>query len=159
MIQYLHIHTELGGYIACSEQEQLHGLYRLEQKYFPVAFAHWQEDINAPLLQETARQLRAYLDGQLHQFDLPLQQRGTPFQQRVWSALQHIGYGATLSYRELAERLGQPSAIRAVASANGRNPWSIVVPCHRVIGSDGSLTGYAGGVECKRWLLQLEANS
>lgn len=109
-----------------------------------------------PVLAEAAGQLRAYFDGELTRFDLPLTLEGSAFQQAVWGGLQAIPYGETISYGELARRLGQPSASRAVGLANGRNPVSIVVPCHRVIGADGSLTGYGGGMDRKRFLLAHE---
>lgn len=102
-------------------------------------------------------QLDAYFAGELTDFDLPLAARGTTFQLRVWSALRSIPYGATISYGELARRIGQPAAARAVGLANGANPIPIVLPCHRVIGADGSLTGFGGGLERKRWLLAHEA--
>ncbi len=101
-------------------------------------------------------QLAAYFAGERREFDLPLAPAGTPFQRRVWAELRKIPYGGTISYGELARRLGDPAASRAVGAANGRNPISIVVPCHRVIGANGSLTGYGGGLERKRWLLELE---
>jgi methylated-DNA-[protein]-cysteine S-methyltransferase len=110
-----------------------------------------------PLLVEAARQLRAYFDRELTEFDLPLRPHGTPFQQRVWAQLQKIGYGQTASYGEIAARLEmKPGASRAVGAANGRNPIGIVIPCHRVVGSKGLLSGYAGGVERKQLLLGLE---
>lgn len=108
------------------------------------------------VLTATARQLDAYFAGRLRRFNLPLAPAGTPFQQRVWSALSGIPFGETRSYGQLAEAIGKPSAMRAVGAANGRNPISIVVPCHRVIGADGSLTGFGGGIERKRFLLRLE---
>lgn len=101
-------------------------------------------------------QIDEYFRGERTEFTLPLVLGGTPFQQKVWATLRTIPYGQTWSYRELAEVLGRPTAVRAVAAANGKNPVSIVVPCHRVIGSDGSLTGYAGGLERKRFLLDRE---
>ncbi len=104
----------------------------------------------------TASQLAAYFSGQRTDFDLPLVLAGTPFQQRVWSALRCIPYGTTVSYGQLARRLGMPRASRAVGHANARNPISIIVPCHRLIGTDGSLTGYGGGLDRKRFLLDLE---
>lgn len=110
----------------------------------------------ARLLAEAMRQLQAYFAGRLREFDLPLAPRGTPFQLRTWRSLQEIPYGTTISYGELARRIDRPTAARAVGAANGCNPIPIVVPCHRVIGSDGSLTGYGGGLEIKRKLLQLE---
>lgn len=103
-----------------------------------------------------AQQLEAYFLGQLTTFDLPLALRGTDFQARVWQALRTIPYGQTRSYREIAVAIGAPSAVRAVGAANGRNPISLVIPCHRVIGSDGRLTGYAGGIGRKHWLLRHE---
>ena len=108
------------------------------------------------LLTEVASQFEAYFDGRLRTFDLPLAPAGTPFQQEVWSALQTIPYGATWSYAELAARIGRPAAVRAVGAANGRNPIPIIIPCHRVIGRDGRLVGFGGGLETKRALLALE---
>ena len=102
-------------------------------------------------------QLDAYFAGELEAFDLPLAPAGTAFQLRVWDELQRIPFGETISYTRLADRIGNPRTVRAVGLANGRNPISIIVPCHRVIGADGSLVGYGGGLERKRWLLEHEA--
>lgn len=119
-----------------------------------------ERDDTHPLLAEAARQLTAYFAGDLHEFDLPLRPGGTPFQERVWEQLRTIGYGRTASYGEIAARLGmKPGASRAVGAANGRNPISIVVPCHRVLGAGGALTGFGGGVERKRWLVAHEART
>jgi methylated-DNA-[protein]-cysteine S-methyltransferase len=104
-----------------------------------------------------ADQLAAYFAGRLTEFSLPLAPAGTPFQRRVWAGLREIPYGKTWSYGQLAGQLGNPAAVRAVGLANGRNPIAVVIPCHRVIGSDGSLTGYGGGLHRKRYLLDLEA--
>ena len=112
--------------------------------------------VSTPYLQEAKEQLQQYFSGELKQFNLKLNLKGTDFQKRVWQALQNIPYGKTASYMELAKQLGDPLAIRAVAAANGKNPLWILVPCHRVIGSDGSLTGYAGGLWRKKWLLHHE---
>ena len=109
-----------------------------------------------PILAEASGQLAAYFTGALRAFTLPLAPNGTDFQRRVWRALEAIPYGATISYAELARRVGNTTAVRAVGAANGRNPIPIIVPCHRVIGSDGSLTGFGGGLDRKRWLLQHE---
>lgn len=114
----------------------------------------WRRDDN--LFSEAFAQLRAYFAGELTRFDLPLWFDGTAFQNAVWSALRDIPYGETISYAELAGRIGRPTASRAVGAANGANPLPIVVPCHRVIGADGSLTGFGGGVETKRYLLRHE---
>lgn len=115
------------------------------------------EDPGHPVLTRTEQQLREYFAGTRKAFDLPLDMRGTPFQKNVWEALLAIPFGQTRSYGELAKQLGSPSASRAVGAANGRNPISIVVPCHRVIGASGKLTGFAGGLETKAHLLSLES--
>ena len=113
-----------------------------------------------PVLTEAVRQLRAYFDHDLKEFDLPLAPVGTPFQQRVWEQLRTIGYGETLTYGQIALRLGLTGhGSRAVGVANGRNPIPIVIPCHRVIGANGTLTGYAGGLERKQTLLELEQDA
>jgi len=110
-------------------------------------------------LQECVGQLQEYFEGQRHHFDFKLNPQGTDFQQKVWQELLNIPFGKTMSYLDLSKKLGDVKAIRAVASANGRNPLWIVVPCHRVIGTDGSLTGYAGGLWRKKWLLEHESPS
>lgn len=111
---------------------------------------------SSPPLEEAWRQLEEYFAGQRREFDLPLSPAGTAFQQKVWAALRAIPYGGTASYGEIAARVGNPQARRAVGMANNRNPLPILIPCHRVLGADGSLTGYAGGLEVKRFLLALE---
>jgi methylated-DNA-[protein]-cysteine S-methyltransferase len=117
----------------------------------------WRRDQES--LRPAVEQLQAYFRGELRQFDLPLAPQGTPFQQKVWEALRAIPFGKTISYSELAERAGAPGAVRAVGAANGRNPIPIVIPCHRVIGKDGSLTGYGGGLPIKSFLLDHEAQA
>jgi methylated-DNA-[protein]-cysteine S-methyltransferase len=112
---------------------------------------------DTPPLDEARRQLEAYFAGELREFDLPLAPEGSEFQLRVWEQLRAIPYGETISYGELARRVGDPAAARAVGLANGRNPLPVIVPCHRVIGADGALTGFGGGLERKRRLLELEA--
>ena len=117
-------------------------------------------DDDHPLLGEAARQLRAYFDRDLKEFDLPLAPAGSAFQQRVWEALLAVGWGQTASYGEIAARLGMTNAAsRAVGLANGRNPIPIVIPCHRVIGANGTLTGYAGGLDRKQTLLEIEQDA
>ena len=111
---------------------------------------------DSPVLSETARQLQEYFAGTRSQFELELDFTGTPFQKRVWQALLTIPFGETRSYSQIARQIGNPNAVRAVGAANGRNPISIVAPCHRVIGASGSLTGFAGGLEAKQYLLALE---
>jgi len=112
----------------------------------------------SPFLEEVIIQLHQYFDGERETFDIDFDLQGTAFQKRVWMALTTIAYGKTLSYSELAIQLGDLNAIRAVASANGKNPIGIIIPCHRVIGSDGSLTGFAWGIDKKQWLLEHESN-
>ncbi|MFS4492871.1 methylated-DNA--[protein]-cysteine S-methyltransferase [Maribacter sp. 2308TA10-17] len=113
-------------------------------------------DVIPEVLEDAVYQLNEYFEGQRENFNLQLKPQGTPFQQGVWKELLNIPYGKTMSYLELSKKLGDVKAIRAVAAANGKNPLWIIVPCHRVIGSDGSLTGYAGGLHRKKWLLAHE---
>jgi methylated-DNA-[protein]-cysteine S-methyltransferase len=117
------------------------------------------EDDNHPVLLETERQLGDYFAGKLQSFSIPLDFVGTEFQKKVWSALLEIPFGETRTYRQIAARIGSPKAVRAVGAANGKNPISIVAPCHRVIGSNGKLTGFAGGLEVKATLLDIEART
>ena len=121
-----------------------------------VPLADVVENDSHPVLLETERQLREYFAGQRREFTLPLDFRGTEFQRRVWSALLTIPFGQTRSYAQIAQQIGCPAAVRAVGAANGRNPLSIIAPCHRVVGSNGQLTGFAGGLEAKAGLLSLE---
>jgi methylated-DNA-[protein]-cysteine S-methyltransferase len=113
-------------------------------------------DIQPEILQQAQEQLQEYFDGNLREFNLNLDPDGTDFQKKVWALLYKIPYGKTWTYADMANKLGDPKVIRAAASANGKNPVAIVIPCHRVIGTNGSLTGYAGGLENKRYLLDLE---
>jgi len=122
-----------------------------------AAFDQAVESPSHPLLRETERQLREYFTGSRRTFDVPLEFRGTDFQRRAWSALLTIPYGETRSYRQMAEQIGNPAAVRAVGAANGKNPISIIAPCHRVIGMNGDLTGFGGGLDAKARLLSLEA--
>lgn len=115
-----------------------------------------REQPDHPVLAKAIVQLAAYFAGERTPFDLPLDPRGTDFQRSVWSALLDIPFGETRSYADIARTIGRPSAVRAVGAANGRNPLSIIAPCHRVVGSNGALTGFAGGLEIKRWLLAHE---
>ncbi|MEU8946472.1 methylated-DNA--[protein]-cysteine S-methyltransferase [Streptomyces sp. NPDC048489] len=140
-----------------ADDDLLCGLYMAGQRHRPP-----QEDFGArddTLLPEVKRQLTAYFAGDLKEFDLPMRLAGTPFQRSVWEQLARIPYGEIRSYGELADALGNPKASRAVGLANGRNPVGIIVPCHRVVGADGSLTGYGGGLDRKRRLLDFERGS
>jgi methylated-DNA-[protein]-cysteine S-methyltransferase len=121
------------------------------------SFENAVENAEHPVLRETARQLREYFAGTRRAFDVPLEFRGTEFQRRAWSALLTIPYGETRTYGQMAEQIGNPTAVRAVGAANGRNPISIIAPCHRVIGMNGDLTGFGGGLDAKAYLLSLEA--
>jgi methylated-DNA-[protein]-cysteine S-methyltransferase len=151
---YSHIECPLGQVCIQGDGQFITGLYLPLHKGWKGPDATWQQS-DAPFA--TARkQLAEYFAGERQQFDLPLQLQGTSFQQRVWRELMNIPFGATITYAELARRVGQPTASRAVGAANGRNPISIIVPCHRVIGASGKLTGYAGGVDKKEWLLAWE---
>ncbi|OLT23907.1 cysteine methyltransferase [Actinomadura sp. CNU-125] len=134
------------------------GLYMDEQRHRPPqeTFGFPVDDPSERPFAQVAEQLAAYFAGDLTEFDVPLALNGTPFQQRVWAALQDIPYGETISYGELAREIGNPSASRAVGLANGKNPVGVIVPCHRVVGSNGDLTGYGGGIDRKRYLLGFE---
>lgn len=149
------VDSPLGPLTLRAHDGVLSGLYMPEHRHGPAPAALGERDDDG--LPAVREQLAAYFASQLTVFDLPLELRGTDFQRRVWAALRAIPYGETRTYGELAAAIGAPSASRAVGLANGRNPISIVVPCHRVVGAGGSLTGYAGGVDRKRALLDLEA--
>ncbi len=145
------IGSPLGPLLLVAEGEALVAVHLPGRHAAPPA---GEED--APVLADAADQLAGYFAGERTAFDLPLAPRGTPFQLAVWEALRRIPYGETRSYAQVAREIGRADRVRAVGGANARNPLAIVVPCHRVVGSDGSLTGYAGGLACKRALLDLE---
>ncbi|MEJ7931937.1 methylated-DNA--[protein]-cysteine S-methyltransferase [Ramlibacter sp. AN1015] len=150
--------SPLGPVLLAATADGLCGLWFEGQKHWPHASSAWAEGAgDDTLLREAARQLDAYFADRLHTFSLPLDlSAGTPFQAQVWRALRGIARGSTLTYAQLAERIGRVGAARAVGAAVGRNPLSVVVPCHRVLGQAGALTGYAGGLDRKRALLRLE---
>lgn len=147
--------SPIGPLTITAEGQALTGLHMHRQRHFPAIPATAERDDEA--LAPIVRQLQAYFAGELTDFELPLDLRGTAFQRRVWGALQEIPYGETISYGELARWVGNPSASRAVGTANGRNPVAIVVPCHRVIAADGGIGGYGGGLDRKTWLLEHES--
>lgn len=151
---YTRIQSPVGQLLLLGDGETLQGIYMLEAPRPMGVSSRWRPAPAA--FAEPERQLAEYFAGQRTSFELDLRMNGTPFQRSVWAALREIEYGRTASYGEIATRVGQPGAARAVGIANARNPISIVVPCHRVIGADGSLTGYGGGLERKRYLLALE---
>lgn len=149
------VESPVGPLTLVRTPEGLCGLYMHLQRHLPDSerFGPRVDDG----FDDVTAQLAEYFDGERTEFTVPLAPRGTEFQRRVWDALRTIPYGERWTYLQLAEHLGNPAAIRAVAAANGRNPIGIIVPCHRVVGSDGSLTGYAGGLERKQFLLDLES--
>ena len=149
--------SPLGEILLVADAEQaICGLYLERQKYFPVGMEAWREAPDMRVLNDAVLQLRDYFAGRRTTFELRLAPQGTPFQRQVWSAIAGVSFGKTISYAELARRCDRPSAARAVGAATGRNPITIVIPCHRITGSNGALTGYAGGLERKRMLLDLE---
>jgi methylated-DNA-[protein]-cysteine S-methyltransferase len=157
--RYTLFDTPVGTLLLMSDGASLTGLHTENDRHRPAIGPDWIRDDDAAPFAQAREQLRAYFDGGLTEFDLPLAPSGTAFQLTVWQALRGIPYGETISYAELARRIGRPQASRAVGHSNARNPISIIVPCHRVIGADKSLTGYAGGLERKRMLLEHEART
>jgi methylated-DNA-[protein]-cysteine S-methyltransferase len=156
MIDYARIASPLGDILAAAENGALIGLWFEGQKYSPAIPEDWHENAASPAIARCRKQLDEYFAGKRDRFDLPLAPRGTAYQQRIWREIAAIPFGETLSYAELAKRAGNADAARAAGAATGRNPVSIVIPCHRVVGSGGALTGYAGGLERKTRLLGLE---
>jgi methylated-DNA-[protein]-cysteine S-methyltransferase len=154
---YRQFSSPLGKLLLTSDGQSLTGLFmtKLADGSAPEVTRDWKQD-DAPF-RGVCAQLTAYFEGEIDSFDLEMRLAGTPFQKRVWQELCNIPYGRAISYAELARRIGQPGSSRAVGGANGRNPISIIVPCHRVIGADGGLGGYGGGLDRKRWLLEHEA--
>ena len=144
------IASPLGPLRLYGDGDELIGVYMTDQAP-PEA-----REQSSRVLEDTAKQLAEYFAGERRTFDLPLAPRGTGFQRIVWRALTQIAYAETASYGELARAIGRPAASRAVGAANGKNPISIIVPCHRIVGADGTLTGYAGGLQAKKWLLAHE---
>ena len=155
MIQHALMDSPLGTLIIVSSKDGIERISLTHQKHLPDPTTFGTRDDRSSV--DAQEQLRDYFSRERTNFDLPLVARGTPFQRRVWRMLTKIPYGTTWSYGQLARAIDQPTAARAVGLANGRNPHAIVVPCHRVLGANGSLTGYAAGVERKSFLLDLEA--
>jgi methylated-DNA-[protein]-cysteine S-methyltransferase len=151
---YTTLDSPVGDLLLLGDAHALRGLY-MQAGRKPVRIADWWQTADEPFA-PARTQLEQYFAGERTTFDLPLAAEGSEFERRVWRALEDIPYGETQSYGEVADRIGAPGAARAVGLANGRNPISIVVPCHRVIGANGTLTGYGGGLERKRFLLELE---
>ncbi len=145
-----------GELLLMSDGNSLTDLHMTAGKYVPTTGQDWVRGKALPLFTQTKRELDAYFRGKLRAFTTPLAPRGTDFQKRAWIALTKIPYGETRTYGQQAQICGQPSAVRAIGAANGKNPIGIIVPCHRVIGANGTLTGYAGGLRNKEFLLKLE---
>jgi methylated-DNA-[protein]-cysteine S-methyltransferase len=156
-IFYTTLDSPIGSLFLTSNGEAITELFMEKHTGGPKPIGDWRRDDS--LFREAADQLQAYFAGELTEFDLPLATGGAPFQQRVWAELRNIPYGSTISYGELARQVGNPKASRAVGAANGSNPISVIIPCHRVIGSNGKLTGYGGGIERKKYLLEFEAET
>ena len=156
MYAYDHVESPGGRILLVANDRGLCGVHFVGQKHFPERQKDWRHDPNHAVLKQAKRELAEYFAGKRRRFDVPLAPTGTTFQRKVWKAISTIGFGETLSYAEVARRAGAPGSARAAGAATGRNPIGIIVPCHRVVGSDGSLTGYAGGLSKKKALLALE---
>ena len=146
-----------GRMLLVADEEGLSGIYFDGQKYLPQVEPEWRRDARHAPLRQAKRELAEYFGGERKRFETALAPEGTPFQQTVWKAISAVGFGKTITYSELALHAGFPGSARAAGAATGRNPISIIVPCHRIVGSNGSLTGYAGGLDRKRALLALES--
>lgn len=155
---YTYFSSPVGNLLLVSNGKELTGLYMVGQRYGPKMDDEWVEKSSAQPFSLAAAQLQEYFEGERTEFTIPYLISGTSFQLTVWAGLTVIPYGSTKSYRDLAASIGCPKSIRAVGGANARNPISIIFPCHRVIGSDGSLTGYGGGLDRKAALLSFEAH-
>jgi methylated-DNA-[protein]-cysteine S-methyltransferase len=156
MMRYRELESPLGAMLAVSDGEALCSLHFVDGRQAPCPREDWRRDPGAAPFDRLAAELDEYWAGVRRRFDVPVRLAGTPFQRAVWAAIAAIPYGETISYGDLASRIGRPSAVRAAGAATGRNPVSIVVPCHRVVGAGRSLVGYGGGLERKRALLELE---
>jgi methylated-DNA-[protein]-cysteine S-methyltransferase len=156
MTYYTTLKTELDEIILVANEHELTGLYFYDQAHLPVIQTDWVQKPRHAVLQQAREQLKEYLDAKRTSFSIPLKISGTPFQERVWRQIALIPFAETITYSELASRAGAPDAVRAVGAATGRNRIGVIIPCHRVVGKDGSLTGYAGGLPRKRHLLELE---
>jgi len=151
--------SPMGRMLIVATDQGLSGLYFADQKYYREVERDWPRGVHHKIVRETARELKEYFAGTRKEFDVPLAAEGTPFQTSIWRAICSVKYGQSITYLELARRAGHPEAVRAAGTATGRNPITIIVPCHRIVGSDGSLTGYAGGLQRKRALQELEGGA
>jgi methylated-DNA-[protein]-cysteine S-methyltransferase len=156
MLYYDYYHSPRGRILLVADDRALTGVYFAGQKYHPRIDEQWKRADRHEPLRQAKRELSEYFDGKRTRFTVEVSPHGTPFQRAVWKAIADVRFGQTIAYGELAERAGYPGSARAAGAATGRNPISIIVPCHRIVGSNGSLTGYAGGLAKKRALLELE---
>ncbi len=155
-ITYARFESPIGTLLTIAADDALTHLHMESGKYAPSVPSTWQNAPDAPVHLQTQRELNEYFSGKRTSFSVKLAPRGTPFQQAAWAALCEIPFGETRSYGAQALAIGNPKAVRAIGAANGRNPIAIIIPCHRVIGASGTLTGYAGGIEKKHFLLRHE---
>ncbi|HWF59786.1 MAG TPA: methylated-DNA--[protein]-cysteine S-methyltransferase [Nitrospira sp.] len=153
---YDYYQSPRGRILLVADDQALTGLYFAGQKYHPRIDRKWKRADKHEPLRQAKRELSEYFDGKRTRFTVALAPQGTPFQRAVWKSIASVEFGQTITYGELARRAGRPGSARAAGAATGRNPISIIVPCHRIVGSNGSLTGYAGGLAKKRALLALE---
>ena len=153
---YASVNSPVGELTLVADATALTGLYFAGYEHAPTVSREWTMQPQHPVLRQAAKQLEEYFSGERTTFSLPLRLAGTDFQEKVWGSIARIPYGETISYAELAKRAGAPQAIRAAGTTTGRNPVSIIIPCHRVMGKSGGLCGFAGGLERKRFLLALE---
>jgi methylated-DNA-[protein]-cysteine S-methyltransferase len=153
-MQYFHTYeSPLGNMLLLANERALTGLYFVAQRYYPTWDPGWVAGATVEIIEQASAELSQYFAGERTKFDTPLEFRGTPFQRKVWAAISDVGCGEIISYAELAQRCGCVNSVRAVGAATGRNRISIIVPCHRIVGSNGKLTGYAGGLDKKQSLL------
>jgi len=156
---YTVMKSPVGDITLIADKESLCGIYWPNQNPDNKKFPNLEKKDGSKVLRSAVKQLNFYFAGKTERFDIPLRPVGTDFQENVWKALRSIKYGKTVSYGDIAKKIGNPKAVRAVGAAIGKNPLSIIVPCHRVIGSNGKLTGFAGGLGTKEFLLNLESQS
>lgn len=159
MHYYDYYQSPRGRMLLVADDKGLTGVYFTGQKYHPHIEEEWRRDAQHPLLRQAKRELAEYFGGTRTRFTVKLAPSGTPFQRAVWKAIAGVEFGRTIAYAELARRAGRPGSARAAGAATGRNPIGIIVPCHRIIGANGALTGYAGGLSKKRALLILEGRA
>ncbi|MBA3724480.1 MAG: methylated-DNA--[protein]-cysteine S-methyltransferase [Candidatus Levybacteria bacterium] len=157
-MNYDSFNSPIGLITIATDGQHLTHLHIEGDRYFTAIPVDWENDTKHPILKKARKELLEYFDGKRNAFDIPVQFSGTPFQTLVWHELQKIPSGQSITYKQLAEKIGKPKAVRAVGTAVGRNPMCIIIPCHRVRASDGSYGGYVAGLECKQKLLSIEAH-